>query len=65
MELIFEFTYRALCLTGALMAYTSFHYFMQRRITHSLTVKHHSEIMMALCFVIALSVAILVCIPHL
>ncbi len=65
MELIFEFAYRALCLSGVLMAYTSFHYFMQRMITHSLTVKHHSEIMMVLCFLIALSIAFLVSIPHL
>ena len=65
MEHTFKFTYWALCLIGATMAYASFHYFMQRRITHSLTVKHHSEIMMALCFLIALSVAFLVSIPHL
>ncbi|WP_146185884.1 hypothetical protein [Flavobacterium album] len=60
MEHIFEFTYGILCLTSAAMMFVGFHYFMKRRITGSLAIKHHSELMMALCFFIAVAIALLV-----
>lgn len=64
MEHIFEFTYGILCLTGAAAMFASFHYFMQRRITGSLAIKHHSELMMALCLFMAVAIAVLVTIPY-